>query len=338
VRWILISCLGSLLLYGFAFGCLLDRPLTLGALSARIEATVALGQTIHRPKLVILAGSNGPYSHRCETISRIIGWPCVNAGVAVGVGLDYLFARWKPLLQPGDIVYLPLEEAQYLRARDATELGPDAAIMLRHDRATLRTLPLHRQIAALFAGDLRAGIMSLIETALADDDFDDPRVAVTGGYNEWGDHVGHTAALAALNSSALAAMMPFHPSGAQISSGYGSVLVVGFLGWAEAHGVRVIGGLPAGFIDSPLGNDELIAIRAVFREQGAEFLETPEGGRYPRSAFFDTADHLNEAAQISHSVAVAGALARVTGLRFCGPIHPTAWDASVGIGPLVWSP
>jgi hypothetical protein len=43
MRRILISCLGSLLLYGFAFGCLLDRPLTLGALSARVEATLALG-------------------------------------------------------------------------------------------------------------------------------------------------------------------------------------------------------------------------------------------------------------------------------------------------------
>ncbi len=315
MRRILISCFGSLLLYGFAFGCLLDRPLTLGALSARIEATLALGQSIHRPKLVILAGSNGPYSHRCETISRIIGWPCVNAGVAVGIGLDYLFARWKPRLQPGDIVYLPLEEAQYLRSRAASDLGPDAAIMLRHDRATLQTMPLHRRIAALFVGDLRAVIMSLIETALADEDFDDPRLAATGGYNEWGDHVGHTAAAAALNASTLAAITPYHPSGAQISSGYGSLLVVTFLHWAEAHGVRVIGGLPTGFIDSPLGNDELIAIRAVFRDQGADFLETPEGGRYPRSAFFDTADHLNESAQISHSVAVARALARVTGLK-----------------------
>jgi hypothetical protein len=77
----------------------------------------------------------------------------------------------------------------------------------------------------------------------------------------------------------------------------------------------VIGGLPAGFVDSPLSDDELTAIQAVFRDQGAEFLETPEGGRYPRSAFFDTADHLNESAQISHSVAVARALARVTGLK-----------------------
>lgn len=315
MRRILLACAASLLLYGIAFGCLLDRPLTLGALRARIEANLALGQSIHRPKLVILAGSNGPYSHRCETISHIIGWPCVNAGVAVGIGLDYLFTRWKPRLKPGDIVYLPLEEAQYSRPRAVSDLGPDAAIMLRHDRATLLTLPLRRQIAALFTCDLRAAIMSLIETALADDNFNDPRVAATGEYNEWGDHVGHTAALAALNQSTLAAIIPFHPTGPQIRSGYGSVLVVDFLEWADAHGVRVVGGLPAGFIDSPLGGDELEAIRAVFRDHGADFLETPEGGRYPRSAFFDTPDHLNETAQISHSVAVARALAHLTGQK-----------------------
>jgi hypothetical protein len=315
MKRILLACGLSLMLYGLAFGCLLDRPLTLGALRARIEANLAYGRSIDRPKLVILAGSNGPFSHRCETIAPIIRRPCVNAGVAVGVGLDYLFTRWKSWLQPGDIVYLPLEEAQYVRERATNDLGPDAAIMLRHDRTTLLTLPLSRKIAALFAGDLRAAVMSVIETALTSTDFDDPRVAANGGYNAWGDHVGHTAELAALNQSELAAIRPFHPTGAQIDGGYGSVLVIAFLRWAEAHGVRVIGGLPAGFIDSPLTPDELVAIRAVFLDHGAEFLETPEGGRYPRSAFFDTPDHLNETAQISHSVAVARALARITDQR-----------------------
>ena len=37
--------------------------------------------------------------------------------------------------------------------------------------------------------------MSLIETALVDDGFHDPRVPPTAAFNAWGDHVGHTAAL-----------------------------------------------------------------------------------------------------------------------------------------------
>jgi GNAT superfamily N-acetyltransferase len=310
MRRILLACAASLIIYIAAFAWLLDRPLTLGALRSRIEANIDLGQTIRQPKLLILAGSNGSFSHRCETIEPIIHRPCINAGVAVGIGLDYLFTRWKPLLHPGDIVYLPLEEAQYVRPRATVEVGPDATIMLRHDRATLWMLSLRRQVAALFAADLRAAIMSLLETALAEDGFHDPRQDAGGGYNAWGDHVGHTAALAAVNQSTLAMIVPVHPDAAHIRTGYGTLLVTDFLRWAAEHGVSAIGGLPTGFIDSPIDENSLDAIRAIYRTQRAGFLELPNHSRYPRSAFFDTQDHLNEAAQIDHSVAIGQALIR----------------------------
>ena len=153
--------------------------------------------------------------------------------------------------------------------------------------------------------------MSVIETALADDGFHDPRTAANGGYNAWGDHVGHTAALAALNQSTLAAIVPIHPTAAQIRDGYGTALVADFLRWARRHGVRAVGGLSTGFIDSPIDDDSLAAIRAIYRDQGADFLELPNRSRYKRSDFFDTQDHLNETAQIAHSVAVAEALVRL---------------------------
>jgi hypothetical protein len=311
MRRILLACVTSLLLYISAFAWLLDRPLTLGALRARVEATIALARTIHEPKLVILAGSNGPYSHRCETIGPIVGRPCINAGVAVGVGLDYLFTRWKPLLHPGDIVYLPMEETQYARPQATSDLGPDATIMLRHDRATLWAMPLRRQVAAVFAADLRAAIMSLIEMALVEGGFHDPRGAADGGFNLWGDHVGHTAALAAVNQSTLAIIMPVHHTAAEIRDGDGAALITGFLHWASQHGVRAIGGLPTGFIDSPIAADSVAAIQAIYRDQGAGFLELPNHSGYPRADFFDTQDHLNEAAQIKHSLAIGNALARL---------------------------
>jgi hypothetical protein len=78
-----------MLLYALLFGFLLDRPLALGYLRQQIDAKLARAAAIDQPKLVILAGSNGPYSHRCETIEPILGMPCVNGGVAVGIGLDY---------------------------------------------------------------------------------------------------------------------------------------------------------------------------------------------------------------------------------------------------------
>lgn len=299
----------SLIIYIVAFALILDRPLTLGALRAKIEMTLERGYQTRAPKIVILAGSNGPYSHRCETIELMAGRRCVNAGIAVGIGLDYLFTRWKPELNPGDIVYLPLEEAQYVRSRLANGLGPDAAIMLRHDPGTLWSLPRDRRLAALFSGDLRAVVMSLIEMTLVGSGFHDPRMPE----NEYGDHIGHTAEEAARNAEALAAATPVHPGAAHIRSGYGTSIVIAFLGWASRHGVRVIGGLPVGFADSPIPNDSVAAIAEVYSGHGAEFLILPAGSRYPRSAFFDSADHLNEAAQIRHSIMVGAALAAIAG-------------------------
>jgi hypothetical protein len=319
---LLATCLASLALYAILFGAVIDRPLSLGFLRHEVDAKLARGAGISGPKLVILAGSNGPYSHRCATIEPILEMPCVNAGVAVGIGLDYLFARWKPLLHPGDVVYLPMEEAQYVRGRAETALGPDAAIMLRHDRTTLAALPPDRWAGAVFATDLRGALMALIETALVAVGFDDPRAAATGETNAWGDHVGHTAALAAASAAVLTAATPSHAIAAQIRAGYGSSLIAAFADWARAHGVRMVGGLATGFADSPLADDALAAIREVYTAHGAAFLELPNRSLYPRGAFFDTPEHLNQTWQALHSAMVAAGLLSV----MCGEQRPTQAD------------
>ena len=308
MRRLLWACVVSLLLYGAAFGFVLDRPLSLGLPRAQLDAKLAHGAAIRGPKLVILAGSNGPYSHRCETIEPILGMPCVNGGVAVGIGLDYLFARWQPLLHPGDVVYLPLEEAQYTVTPAASRLGPDAAIMARHDWTTLASLPAPRWIASLFAFDLRAAVMSAIETGLFVGGFHDPRAEAIGTTNAWGDHTGHTIVLAEASQPVLARIDPVHATAAQVRTQAASEQVAAFLDWASAHGVRAIGGLPTGFADSPIPVETMAAIRSLFESHRAGFIDPPNHGRYGRREFFDTADHLNEPAQIRHAAMIAHAL------------------------------
>ena len=317
MRRLILACVASLVLYAIAFGLLLDRPLSHGFLRDRLETKLTRGATIEGRKLVIIAGSNGPYSHRCEVMEPILDLACINAGVAVGIGLDYLFARWKPLLRPGDLVYLPLEQDQYTRPRAAITLGPDAAIMVRHDRATLAELPWDRWAGALFAFDLRALVMSGIEMGLAASGFVDPRDDATGTVNAWGDQVGHTAARGAASSAGLAAVTPRHQSAPAITAGEGAAEVRRFIAWAEAAGVRVIGGLSTGFADVPVPEATLAAIRAVYvgpapgrdsRLPPAAFLDLPNQARYPRACFFDTQDHLHEDAQRLHAALVARAL------------------------------
>ena len=321
VRRILLPCLLSLAIYAVLFGVVLDRPLSLGMFRQEIDARLTAGTAIEGPKLIIIAGSNGPFSHRCETIEPLLGMPCVNAGVAVGIGLDYLFARWRPLLHPGDVVYLPLEEVQYTRTYVATSVGPDAAIMFRHDWATLTQLSPDRWLGAAFASGPRAALMSLIETLLVRSGFSDPREVALGSTNAWGDHTGHTAARGEVNAARLATIMPYHETAARIASGDGSAMVRDFIGWCRGHGILVVGGLPAGFADSPAPSATRIAIGAIFTGAGARFIDL--GDRYPRSAFFDTPDHLNEAAQIVHSRAVAAALAVVLAKAKPAPVIST---------------
>jgi hypothetical protein len=300
-RCLIRACLASLLLYALAFGLLLDRPLAFGFLRAQIDGKLEQAATIKEPKLVILAGSNGPYSHRCEIIEPLLHMPCLNGGVAVGIGLDYLFARWQPHLSRGDMVYMPMEEAQYVRTRAATDVGPDAAIMFRHDWHTLAALSPDRWLAGLFAFDLRFALMAPTEAALLEAHFHDPRPDLTGTMNVWGDHVGHTAELALPNQSIVALLPRGHPSAEQVKGGYGTSLIVSFIRWANAHGVRVIGGLPTEFADHPMPEATQDAIQSVYRANGADFIVLPNFSRYPRSAFFDSAEHLNETWQAVHS-------------------------------------
>lgn len=332
MRRLLLACLVSVLAYAVTFGLVLDRPLAYGFLERQLDAKLARAASIGGPKLVILAGSNGPYSHRCETIEPIIERPCVNGGVAVGIGLDYLFARWQPLLHPGDIVYLPLEEAQWTRTRAATTVGPDAAIMFRHDWATLAGLPPDRWAGALFSFDLRFAVMSVIEHALLARGFHDPRATATGTTNAWGDHVGHRPELG--DPAAIAAENPSHPGAAAIGKGFGTRTVAQFLTWAASHGVLAIGGWPTEPDDSPIPDSTREAIRAVFQQQGAMFLELPNRSLYPRSAFFDTPDHLNEVWQIRHATLIGEALRRVIGPGPCpSPSSPPVATICPDISP-----
>ena len=315
MRRLLLAWLASLALYGAAFAFLLQRPLSLGTVFDEVNARVARGASLMSPKLVIIAGSNGPYSHRCTVIAPALGLPCVNAGVATGIGVDYLFARWKALLRAGDVVYLPMELAQYTRGRAANRLGPDAAIMWRQDWATLAELPADRWLGAFFSSDLRGVLMSGVEMALAPLHAADQRAAVEGESDAEGDHVGHTAALAAANAAALAAYRRVDPSAGEIARGYGADLIAEFVRWGTAHGVRVIGGLPTEFDDVALPPDTVAAVRAVYEANGGLFVVLPNLSRYPRAAFFDSPDHLNETWQIVHSQAVAGVLVPVVAPR-----------------------
>jgi hypothetical protein len=319
--------LASVVLYAAAFACALDRPLSLGTLSRTLDGKLAYAASLPGPKLVILAGSNALFSHCCAIIGAMLHLPCVNGGVALGIGLDYQFALWKPRLHAGDILYMPLELQQYVVARAASRAGPDAAIMWRHDRATLATLGSARWLAAAFSATAQDAVLSLVETAafalhpaLAAAPFADVDAA--------GDGVGHTLARAAANRAFLAGLHRADPDPEAIAAGYGSVEVARFMDWAEAHGIRVVGGWPTEFADAPPDPRLAVVLAALYRAHGGRFLALAHEGRYPRADFFDSQDHLVAECQARHSIAVADGLGPLLGRPVTHPPPAAVADAA----------
>jgi hypothetical protein len=304
--------LASIGLYVLAFACVLDRPLSLGTLRRALDAKLAYAAGLPPPKLVILAGSNALFSHSCAIIGTMLQLPCVNGGVALGLGLDYQFALWKPLLGAGDVVYMPLELQQYTVSLGAGGAGPDAPIMLRHDRVTLMALGTARIVAAAFSSTAEDVVLSLIETAalalhpaLAASPFTETDAA--------GDGIGHTLTRAEVNRGFLAGLHRADPSVDAIASGHGAAEIAAFLDWARAHDLRVIGGWPTEFADSPPDPRLASVLAGFYGAHGAGFLPLPNQGRYPRADFFDSQDHLVTECQALHSIAVAFLLAPLLG-------------------------
>ena len=241
--------------------------------------------------------------------------PCVSGGVAVGIGHDYLFAHRRNELHAGDVVYMLMEQAQCTTGRFATALGPNAAIRFRHDWCTSAELASGRRPSALFAFELCGALISGIEMALVAHLFHDPHGAATGSNNARGDHAGHTAALGADSQTVIAAMAV--PAAAIRD---GTRLIGAFVTWARMHGAQVIGWLPTTLEDDPFPAVTQAAMAAVYLEHGGTFLALPNRSGCPRSAFFDTQSHLNEGAQITHSMLLTRTLAQCLNR----PPHATA--------------
>lgn len=309
MRRLFCAALASLALYVAVFALVLDRPLSLGLLRLEMRQKLARGARLRSPKLVILAGSNAPFSHSCRVIGEMLALPCENGGVAVGIGLDELFRRWLPLLHRGDIVYLPMEVQQYGVSRAANRMDVDGAMLLRHDRSLLWKLGPGRILGAAFGNTLPDGLEALAEMLARAAGIGHLRARLAAQFDRQGDRIN--TGFATADPLFLAGLRRTEPPAATIARGYGTVLIGRFVRAATARGVTVVGGLPTDFADVVLPAADIAAIRAVYRGHGGGFLELANLSRYPRADFYDSEDHLAQPCQYVHSLAVARGLAVV---------------------------
>lgn len=307
MRRIFFLCVLSVGIYAAVFGLLVDRPLSLGLLRLEILQKTTRLAALPSPKLVILAGSNGPYSHSCLVIGAMLNLPCENAGIAVGIGLDDIFARYAPLLHRGDIVYMPMELQQYTATQAQYRSSTDGGFLFRHDRRVLSELPIDRVSGAVFCCSLSDFLESLAEMPMTHSGAINPDHLLAVEYNTEGDRIDNNFADAtpALLHHAPRSM----PNAQEIMSGYGTFLIARFVARETSHGITVIGGLPSDFIGASLSPETVNALESVYAPHGGAFMVLPNRSLYPVQDFFNSEDHLARPCQYLHSIAVADHLA-----------------------------
>ena len=308
-----LAFLAGVALYMALFMFAVDKPMTgrinLDYIDFKKKYLESLGK---QRKILILAGSNGRFSHRCQTIENDIHTPCVNLSITALLDLKFVFSRYEKYFNPGDILYMPLEY-EAIQARSPWEAGGEAPLIVRHDRCLLAKMDPRQALSSLFYFDLRylisgTGEMILsaagakrrygIETLTLQGDESGHTIARGRPYRR---HVGQIAA-PLVNAEVL-----------RNESAWGDVIWI--MGQSRKRGVMVVGGLPTTFEDVFIPKGALKAISRIYINGGQYFLILGNKSLYPRSAFYDTAYHLSEEFQIRHSHLVALGLSPFLDMR-----------------------
>jgi len=299
-------CILSILVYLLTFGFLIKKPLTIGYVNVIYGIKFGYAKTINQPKLAILAASNGFFSFRCETMEPILNRPCVNAAIGEGLGFQFVIDKIKTILEPGDVVLMPLEYGFYTQDQAEIESGAANAYMAAYDKKQLLTLePLH-MIRSIFHFNYKFLLSGAVEMILN-------KAGVSRRFNantttKQGDMKNHTIEKGKVYKEFLLKEKQQGPIEGKEFFGkkyLSQIILEKFLSYSKANDIRIIGTLPTTFDDHPTSELVIKRISDIYENMGQQFLVLPNKSQYSRDCFYDTSYHLNEPCQIKHSKLVA---------------------------------
>jgi hypothetical protein len=300
-----IAAITGISIYLALFVFIVHKPLTIGVRKDYYDYKVNyLYGLASIPKIAIFAGSNGRYSHRCETIAKLTGFSCANLSVASGARLKWEFERYKPYFKPGDVLYLPLEYG----TPTGPSIGNEGPYMVAYDRSALFDIYTpHQSLQAVFYFDLRFLLSGIGEMALST--MGKHARSTVATLTTQGDERGHSRAKGVPYRQYIADLpnLAVSAEAYQSERGWGDVRDI--LEWGRATGVTIIGGLPTTPEDSSIPEESIRFLRKFYQAHGHCFLTLPNNSRYPRSNFYDSPYHLNEETQIMHSASLGPYLA-----------------------------
>ena len=259
-----------------------------------------------KKKIVIVAGSNGIFSHRCSEIKKIVGLECVNASTGALSGIDFILEKSKEFISPSDIVILPLEYNFY--TLDENQIINSTAgnnYIAQYEREYLLKMGDKKILPILFSFNFQYLFSSLVEMALNACGVE--RRFGVDTINANGDMINHTKEKGFLYSNYVNSLNQARPSERLLTDTTFSsqVIIADYLKWCSKNKVKVFGSLPTTFDDRKNNPKALMKIKNLYYLNGAGFIETDNNSQYARKCFYDTSYHLNEECQIIHSKKIA---------------------------------
>ena len=303
-KFLLSALLGSVVLYGVVFGLVLKRPLTLGFIKEAYDLKMDYVNAHSQQKLLILSGSNGLFSFRCETIEKIIGMPCVNASVTVAIGPKLIFDKGRKMARPGDIILMPLEYQEYLLSGNALPL----AYLASYEPRYLADLDAATRLRAFFSFNFSYFIFGVAETSLKYLGVE--RRISARSLTPNGDFKGHTEAVAQLFRASIGPA-PIPQAVDFDGTSVSWQIISEFLEWAKANKVHVVGMLPTTVDLVPVTEEMKAKISELYKSKGHDFLSLPNFNQFPLECFYDSYYHLHEGCQTRFSENLAALLSGV---------------------------
>ncbi|WP_036478989.1 hypothetical protein [Myxosarcina sp. GI1] len=250
--------------------------------------------SIDRPKLLIVSGSNANAGISCETIQATTGVACLNGGVHAAIGLDYMFARARSWLNPGDMVLLPLEYEHYLNDGIPSDRFVDHVIA--HDPQYLRSLDLVSQIRFLGGISFERLTQGVIARSTKPEYGQGRAIAAEEvNKNTYGDNTHQLEAdLTPELREKIANLQPL-PIKGYLKTSYGLKNIKKFVAWCRQNNIQVLATWPNTVwfesYQQPESQAFFQSIADFYRSLDVPVLGQPQEAMYDKSMFYDSIYH-----------------------------------------------
>jgi hypothetical protein len=252
--------------------------------------------------IIIVAGSNGFFSHSCEVLEKDLNKNCINYSVSAGLGLEYILEKSKEVISDNTTVILPLEFGFYYGEKKDSLLSNGGNLhILENDLKYLFSFGYERALYIIFSKDCKYIFGSILENILDFIGFE--RRFNVSTLNKNGDMKAHTKIKSKVYNEYVSAQLPPRPTLNACQNSYNSQLIADYIKFVNKKGGKVFGSFPTTF-DSNLTNIELESfecIKNLYYKSNGYFINLKNKSMYEKYNFYDTTYHLNEETQILHS-------------------------------------